>query len=203
MPTARPAGAHGSRDLQAHLDEHLRVAQAFGQQALPAVERFAELVIEALARGNKLLAFGNGGSAADAQHLTTELLGHYRADRRALPAVALTTDSSALTGIGNDYAFDEIFARQASALVVAGDVAVGFSTSGESENVLRGLRAAGENGASTVALTGAAGRLAQAADLAIVVPSRATPRVQEVHVLVIHLICERIDEWATDRAERR
>lgn len=183
-------------DLRSLADEHLRVAQGFTRASLPDVERLAEMVVAALAEGHKILTFGNGGSAADAQHFAAELLGHFRADRRPLAAMALSTDTSTLTAIGNDYAFDEVFARQAAALAEPGDVAIGITTSGSSENVRRGLRAARERGARTVAMTGSGGDIGPLADLVIAVPSDVTARIQEMHLLTIHLVCERIDEWA-------
>lgn len=183
-------------DLRAATEEHLRTARAFADETLPAVEELATIITGALAGGHKVLTFGNGGSAADAQHFAAELLGHFRADRRPLPAVALSTDTSTLTAIGNDYAFDEIFARQAAALAEDGDVAIGITTSGTSENVKRGLRAARERGARTVALTGSGGDIGPLADLVIAVPSDVTARIQEMHLLTIHLVCQRIDEWA-------
>jgi D-sedoheptulose 7-phosphate isomerase len=167
---------------------------------LPAIAHVSRVICAALAGGGHLLLFGNGGSAADAQHFAAELVGRYRGERRPLPAVALTTDSSALTGIGNDYGFSAVFARQVTALSRAGDVVVGITTSGNSENVVRGLAAARQQGAVTVALTGAGGgRAAAAAEHALVVPSAVTARIQEMHTLIIHLLCEQIDDWAGGR----
>jgi D-sedoheptulose 7-phosphate isomerase len=184
-------------DLGASVDEHLALASAVRERLLPEVERVAARICDALAGGGTLLVFGNGGSAADAQHFAAELLGRFGAERRPLPAVALTTDSSTLTAIGNDYAFDEVFERQAAALARPGDVAVGITTSGRSPNVVRGLAAAGERGATTVALVGGGADASDLAEHVLAVPSQTTARVQEMHGLMIHLICERIDEWAT------
>lgn len=183
-------------DLGAIVDEHLDVATQLRETMLERIDAIASAITKALEAGNKLVTFGNGGSAADAQHLAAELIGHYQADRRSLPAVALTTDSSVLTAIANDYEFDEVFARQVRALVDAGDVVVAISTSGEAENVLRGVTAARERGATTVAFTGSRGRLGQLTEHTLAVPSTATARIQEMHVLAIHLISERIDAWA-------
>lgn len=183
-------------DLRAIVDEHLDVATQLRETMLERIDAIASAITKALEAGNKLVTFGNGGSAADAQHLAAELIGHYQADRRSLPAVALTTDSSVLTAIANDYEFDEVFARQVRALVDAGDVVVAISTSGEAENVLRGVTAARERGATTVAFTGSRGRLGQLTEHTLAVPSTATARIQEMHVLAIHLISERIDAWA-------
>lgn len=185
-------------NLERHLDEHRSVASQMGP-LLPAAQRVAEAICAALEAGGKLVTFGNGGSAADAQHFAAELLGHYRADRRPLAAVALSSDSSVLTAISNDYAWDDVFARQVAGLVQPGDVVVGISTSGSSENVVRGLAAARERRAVTVAMTGGAGRLGELADHVLAVPSTTTARIQEMHVLLIHLMSEVIDEWATDK----
>lgn len=183
-------------DLRAIVDEHLDVATQLRETMLERIDAIASAITKALEAGNKLVTFGNGGSAADAQHLAAELIGHYQADRRSLPAIALTTDSSVLTATANDYEFDEVFARQVRALVDAGDVVVAISTSGEAENVLRGVTAARERGATTVAFTGSRGRLGQLTEHTLAVPSTATARIQEMHVLAIHLISERIDAWA-------
>src|SRR5262249_44307253 len=149
----------------------------------PSVAHAAEMVIEAMRAGRKLLLFGNGGSAADAQHIAAEVIGRYAQDRSSLPAVALTTDSSPLTSIANDYGFEEIFARQIRGLGVPGDVAIGISTSGRSANVRRGLMAAREEGLQTIALLGGdGGGLVDLADVSIVVPSQLTARIQESHI---------------------
>jgi D-sedoheptulose 7-phosphate isomerase len=153
-----------------------------------------EACVAAIAAGHKLLFFGNGGSAADAQHLATELTVRYRQNRPAISAVALTTDTSALTAIGNDFGFDNLFSRQIEALCRKGDVAIGITTSGNSENVVRGLRVAREKGAVTVCLTGGDGGQAVAfADHPIVVPSRTTARIQEMHILLGHMLCSRLE----------
>ena len=183
-------------DLAAQLDEHLDVAARVRDTMLERIDAIATLITDALASGNKIVFFGNGGSAADAQHFAGELIGHYKADRRSLPAVALTTDTSVLTAIANDYEYDEVFARQARAIVDEGDVVVAISTSGEAENVLRGVVAARDRGARIVAFTGSRGRLGELADHTLAVPSTTTARIQEMHVLAIHLISERIDAWA-------
>jgi len=152
------------------------------------------LVAASLKGGGKLLVFGNGGSAADAQHMAAELVGRFRLERRGLPAVALTTDTSVLTALANDYGFESVFERQVRALGRLGDVACGISTSGGSANVARGLAAARELGLRTLALTGeAGGEVATAAEVAVKVPSKATPRIQEAHALVCHIICEAVE----------
>ena len=144
--------------------------------------------------GGKLLIFGNGGSAADAQHLATELVGRFTRERVALPAIALTTDTSILTAVANDYGFDRVFARQIEALGRPGDVAFGISTSGQSPSVLKALDAAGARGLTTVALTGHdGGPIGATAQIHINVPAASTPRVQEVHGTLIHAICELVE----------
>jgi D-sedoheptulose 7-phosphate isomerase len=143
-----------------------------------------------------VLLFGNGGSASDAQHVAAELVGRFARERAPLPAIALTTDTSALTAIANDYGFEEVFARQVRALGRPGDVAVAISTSGNSPNVLRGAEAAREMGMTVVALTGAGGgALAAASDLCVNVPSDDTPRIQECHLTVEHVLCEAVENF--------
>jgi D-sedoheptulose 7-phosphate isomerase len=186
--------------VKRYMEEHLAVAQQVAESMLPQVDAVADRIVEALALGGRVYVCGNGGSAADAQHFASELTGRYRRERRPLPAVALTTDSSALTCIGNDYTFADVFARQVEALVREGDVVVGITTSGNSENVLRALEAAKRLGAHTVGLTGGTGgKLASMADQSLVVPSPTTARVQEMHILFIHMLCERIDDWALSK----
>ena len=156
-----------------------------------AIAAAAEAVARCLDRGGKVLVCGNGGSAADAQHLAGELVGRFKTNRRPYPAIALTTDTSVLTGIANDFGYEQVFSRQVEALVEAGDVVVGISTSGESENVVRALEVARRLGATTVALAGRdGGRLAPLGHHAIVVPSHDTPRVQEAHIAIIHILCD-------------
>jgi D-sedoheptulose 7-phosphate isomerase len=168
----------------------------------PETEAAAQACIMALRGGGKLLTCGNGGSAADAQHFAAELTGRYRRERRPLPALALTTDSSALTCIGNDYAFEEVFARQAQALVQPGDVLVGITTSGNSKNIIRALQVARERGAVTIALTGeAGGQAAELADIALKAPSDRTAHIQEMHILLIHVLCETIDDAFVQETE--
>ena len=159
-----------------------------------AIVAVADAMIASLKQGGSVLVFGNGGSAADAQHFAAELLGRYEQERRALPAIALTTDSSALTAIGNDYGFDRVFARQLEALGKNGDVAIGISTSGNSPNVLRALEAANDRGLITVALTGKGGKAGSIAAHHIAVQEERTARVQEVHATVLHVICELVEK---------
>lgn len=163
----------------------------------PVIVRAGALMVEALAAGGKILSCGNGGSAADAQHFAAELLNRFERERRPLAAVALTTDSSTLTSIANDYSYDEVFAKQVVGLGRRGDVLFGISTSGNSGNVLRAIEVAHENDVAVVALTGRdGGRMAAAlidGDVEIRVPAESTARIQEVHLLVLHCLCDLID----------
>lgn len=175
--------------------EGARALEAFGVTAAPSLVRLARTAAQALGAGGKVLAFGNGGSAADAQHLAAELVNRFRIDRAPLGAVALTTDSSVLTAIGNDFGFDQVFEKQVLALARPGDVAVGITTSGKSPNVLRGLAAARERGCLCVGLTGQAGAvLAPLCDYLFEAPSAATPRVQECHAAWVHAFCGLVED---------
>jgi D-sedoheptulose 7-phosphate isomerase len=198
VTSLRSAPAALAVDLAAGLDEHLQVATA-ARDILPALAEVEAAVLASFASGGRLFAFGNGGSAADAQHLAAELVGRFLRPRAPLSAIALTTDTSTLTGIGNDFSFEDVFARQVAAHAQAGDVVIAFSTSGGSENVVRGLAAAREAGATAVLFTGRDGGRARAeADLVVAVPSATTARIQEVHALFIHLLSDRIDAWAAE-----
>jgi D-sedoheptulose 7-phosphate isomerase len=158
------------------------------------VATVAQAMVRALQSGHKIIFFGNGGSAADAQHLAAELTGRYLKERRALAGLALTANTSSLTAIANDYSYEMVFARQIEALGSSGDVAVGISTSGKSANVLRALEVARSNRMVTVALTGnMEGQLASAVDYCIRIPSAHTPRIQEAHILTGHMLCEIIE----------
>jgi len=159
-----------------------------------AIVRAADAVVTALRQGRKVLAFGNGGSAADAQHFVAELVGRYEVERRAWPAIALSTDTSVLTAIGNDYGFDRVFARQVEAHGQAGDVALGITTSGRSPNVLRGLETANARGLVTIALTGQGGEAGQMATIHLGVDEGRASRVQEVHITMLHILCELVEE---------
>ena len=175
--------------------EHVRLLDAFLERHATDLERLAVWCSDALRAGGKLLFFGNGGSAADAQHLAAEFVNRYDRDRRALAAVALATDGSVLTSVGNDSDFRRIFARQIEALGRPGDVAVGITTSGSSPNVLLGLATARAAGLRTAALLGRDGGEARSiVDLALVVPGVETARIQEIHILAGHLVCERVEE---------
>lgn len=181
--------------LQLQLEEHATVVRGM-DALLPKVERVARALCESFAAGNRLYTMGNGGSAADALHFAEELLGRFRRDRRPLPAGSFVADPTGLTCISNDYGWDNVFARQAEGLVRRGDIVVGISTSGNSENVVRAMQTARNLGAVTVALTGSTGgKLAGMADHLLNVPSLTTARIQEMHIFMIHLLCERVDDW--------
>jgi D-sedoheptulose 7-phosphate isomerase len=160
---------------------------------LKMAETISTGIAEAFKAGRKLLLFGNGGSAADAQHIAAEFMNRFLIERPPLPAIALTTDTSVLTSIANDYAFDEVFSKQVKALGKKGDVALGITTSGSSGNVLKALRAAKKLGMITIALTGEGGKAASLADIPLQIPSRSTPRIQEAHIAVGHILCDLTD----------
>jgi len=164
-------------------------------EVVSLIAKVSELLVDTVDKGNKILLFGNGGSAADAQHIAAEFVGRFAFDRPALPALALSVNSSCVTAIGNDYGFDLVFSRQIEALARSGDLAIGISTSGNSSNVLHGLSTAREKGLRTVAFTGCAGgKLKNAADYCICAPSNETPRIQECHILIGHIISELVEE---------
>ena len=181
--------------LKRSLEEHLKTIQVLLGSRLAEIEAAGSLIWDALKSGNKILLCGNGGSAADAQHIAAELVGRYELQRRAFPAISLTTDTSALTAVSNDYGYEEVFARQVEALAVAGDVLIAISTSGKSPSVVKAADQARARGCKTVALTGCSGEpLTSHCDLAVVVPSDRTSRVQEAHITIGHLWCEMIDQ---------
>ena len=182
--------AQVTASLKEGADLRMKVALECG----PAIVRAAMLMTQCLRAGGKLLFFGNGGSAADAQHLAAELVGRFDLERRGLPAVALTTDSSILTAVGNDYGFDRVFSRQIEALGQAGDVALGISTSGNSPNVIAGLKQAASQGLRTIGMAGKdGGLLRQCCDIPLIVTSQNTARVQECHITIGHLLCELVE----------
>ena len=185
--------------IRAAIQESVEVKTRLLAETNPTLAPIAAAMAEAFRNGGKVVLFGNGGSAADAQHVAAELVNRFLMERKALPALALTTDSSILTAMANDLGFDCVFARQVEALVRPGDVVVGLSTSGNSENVLQGLRAARECGATTVGLTGRdGGRLKDVADICFCAPSGNTPRIQETHITVLHAICEAVERELFD-----
>ena len=181
-----------SRVITEHFENHRQAVE----RSLPAlqaiVHRTGEIIIDALKAGHKVLVFGNGGSASQASHLAGELIGRYSRSRKPYPAVALVGDPGVLTCIANDFGYEALFERQAEALAQPGDIAIGFSTSGKSPNVLAGLKAARRQGAVTIALTGAAGLAGEAAHV-LAVPSATTAHIQEVHLMILHLWCELLE----------
>ncbi len=180
-------------DIRQALLESMDVKQKLLISA-PLIQAIAACLIGVLQNGQKILVCGNGGSAADAQHMVAELVGRFTARRRAFPAIALTTNSSILTAWSNDYSYETVFARQVEALAQAGDALIGISTSGNSLNVLRAIEAAKARDVYTIGLAGEGGRLAHMADLCLCVPSRSIPRIQEAHITVIHILCALIEE---------
>jgi D-sedoheptulose 7-phosphate isomerase len=186
-----------SEAIRRMVEESLELKKSFFAAAGPSIEDLARMLCRAFASGNKLLIFGNGGSAADAQHIAAELVGRFRRERDPLPAVALTTDSSVLTCVANDYGYDQVFARQVRALGRPGDIAIGISTSGNSPSVLHAMSAAHEMGLTTVAFTGGdGGKLGSLAKIHLNVPHRLTDRVQEVHIMIGHILCQLVeDAW--------
>jgi D-sedoheptulose 7-phosphate isomerase len=180
--------------IQKRFGETERIKKRFLDENLSRLVTIVKLTADALENGNKILLFGNGGSAAEAQHLAAEFVNRFIMERPPLPAIALCTDSSIVTSIGNDYSFAEIFSKQITALGREGDVAVGISTSGNSANVIRAIEAANEMGMETIALTGNdGGDLAKMANYSLIVPSSSTPCIQEVHMAVGHILCEMVE----------
>lgn len=174
---------------------HLETIQKVVVSMQDKLESASKLAVETLKNGNKILLCGNGGSAANAQHIAAELTGRYKTERRGLPGIALTTDTSVLTAIGNDYGYDRIFDRQVEALANKGDLLIGISTSGNSKNVINALKIAKEMGCKTLGLSGRnGGAMNDVCDLNLVVPSNNTPRIQEIHILFGHTICQIIDD---------
>lgn len=184
------------------IEESIATKRRVLQEQVAVIDEIAHVLINALRQGNKVLIFGNGGSAADAQHIAGELVSKFRRERRALPSISLTTDTSILTSIGNDFGYDYVFARQIEALGRAGDIAWGISTSGNSPNVLRAMKAAREQGMITIGFTGqGGGNMTSTADFCFRVPSQSTPRIQEAHITAAHILCELIEQefYAADQ----
>ena len=182
-------------EISKALRESIQVKEAVLAHQVSLIEEMAGMIITVYKNGGKVITFGNGGSAADAQHLAAELVGRFKLERKGLPALALSVNTSTLTSIGNDYGFEYIFSRQVEALANKGDVCIGISTSGRAKNVIAGIKRAKAVGARTIAFTGGdGGELARLAELSFVVPSSDTPRIQEVHITVIHLICEEVEK---------
>jgi len=180
--------------IKFEFEEHLKTSKATFELITHSVEIAAKLCINCIQDRKKILLFGNGGSAADAQHIAAELVGRYKTERKGLAAIALTTDTSALTAIGNDYGYDHVFDRQIEALANQGDVAIGISTGGGSPNVVSALRLAKKLGCKTIGFSGRdGGEMNDICDSNIVVPAQDTPRIQEMHIVIGHTICHLID----------
>ncbi len=193
MTTEKASDSESLIDIQALLEDHSRVISSL-KGLTPTIQQIAVKLTACLKNGGKVLWMGNGGSAADAQHLAAELVVRFTRERRAFAAIALTTDTSILTAAANDYSFEQIFARQINGLCVPGDAVVGISTSGNSPNVLAGIDAANRIGAFTVALTGNnGGKMMDKANICLDVPSSVTARIQEAHVLIGHILCDWIE----------
>jgi len=183
--------------IENEFNEHIKVANSI-HCLTDAVAISAQLCIDCLKSGGKILLFGNGGSAADAQHIAAELVGRYKVERKSLPAIALTTDTSALTAISNDYGYIHVFDRQVEALANKGDIAIGISTSGNSINVINALKVASKLNCNTIGLSGHdGGEMNKICNINLSVPSEDTPRIQEMHILIGHTICHLIDQKFT------
>ena len=188
--------------ILANIDESIVTKQRLKSE-VDNILKLCEMVIECLDKGGRVLLFGNGGSAADAQHIATEFVGRYLVERNALPAIALSTNTSSLTAIANDYGYDHVFERQVQALCNRNDLVIGISTSGTSKSVLLGLGAARKRGARTVGLTGlSGGRMSEVADLVVRVPSDSTPRIQESHIMIGHIISQVAELHTKDSSSR-
>ena len=182
-------------DYLSLIEEHERAIADMKTECLADISRFAEVCREAIAAGHTVYLMGNGGSACDCQHFAAELVGRFQKERRAMASVALTTDTSILTALANDYGYEAVFVRQVEALVQAGDVVVGITTSGNSPNILKALAKARELGAVTVGLTGrTGGKMKDLCDICIRIPADVTARIQEAHLLVEHMVCQRLEE---------
>lgn len=180
-------------DIRQIFSESIEVKQKLMASPL-LIQQIADRLFDVLQNGQKIMVCGNGGSAADAQHMAAELVGRFAMERRAFPVIALTTNTSTLTAWSNDYDYETVFSRQVEALAQTGDALIGISTSGNSPNVLRAVQAAKSRNTYTIGLTGTGGQLANLADLCLCVPSHSTPRIQEAHITVIHILC-----WLIER----
>ncbi len=181
--------------IEFELNEHLKTSKATLESIGESLEVAAKLCIDGLKNGGKILLFGNGGSAADAQHIAAELVGRYKVERKGLPAIALTTDTSALTSIGNDFGYSHVFDRQVEALANKGDVVVGISTGGSSGNVISALQLAKKLGCQTIGFSGrGGGEMNELCDVNLVIPAEDTPRIQEMHIVIGHILCHIIEQ---------
>lgn len=175
------------------LDESTRIKSDFVKSNIDNIIKGAGIIASSFAKGHKLMVFGNGGSAADAQHIAAEFVNRFNIERSPLAAIALTTDTSVITSIGNDYDFDEIFSKQITALGKKGDLAIGISTSGNSKNIIKAVHAAKKSGVFTIGMTGSGGKLSESADLVFAVESGHTARIQETHITLAHILCDLVE----------
>jgi D-sedoheptulose 7-phosphate isomerase len=186
-------------NLKISIEESSKIIQGLTKLA-PQIETAISMITKSLSKGNKVILFGNGGSAADAQHIAAELMGRFKLERQSYPAIALTTDTSCITAISNDYSFNIVFSRQCESLVQKGDVVIGISTSGNSINVKKGLETAKKRGATTIGLLGSGGgSIGRLVDVPLIVKSSSTPRIQEAHRTIYHIICEQVEKEMTKK----
>lgn len=184
------------------IKESIAVKESVLKNNIDEIIKIAESAINCLKDGNKIILFGNGGSAADSQHIAAELVGRFQKERRGLAAISLTTNTSIMTAIGNDYGFDEVFSRQIEAIAKKGDLVIGISTSGKAKNVIAGINKAKAMGLKTVGLAGVdGGELAKTVDISLIVSSKVTARIQEAHIIIGHIICELVEKQISAFAE--
>lgn len=182
-----------NKKIEAEINESIKILQE-SKTLAPQIDKVIKIITQCFKAKKRLVLFGNGGSAADAQHIAAEFIGRFKAERKSLGAIALTTDTSILTALGNDYSFDIIFSRQCEALVSKGDVAIGISTSGNSLNVINGIQTAKQKGAKTIGILGSGGgKLKKIVDISLIIPSTSTPKIQEAHRVITHIICEFVE----------
>ena len=190
-----------SREIANRLEESAQVKKAVAKSMVSEIGRMVNFILTAYKAGGKAVLFGNGGSAADAQHIACELVGRFMLKRQAFPAIALTSNTSTLTAVANDYGYETVFSRQVEALVNEKDIVIGISTSGDSPNVVEAIEMAKGKGAKTIGLTGGSGgKLAKVADVALIVPSDITPRIQEAHITIGHIVCELVEKELANTA---
>lgn len=188
--------------IKKEIENNIKATQTALETLSPIINDVAKTMIKVLKEGKKILICGNGGSAADSQHFAAELTGRYKRERRGLKAISLTTDTSALTAIGNDYGYDVVFSRQAEALLDSGDILIGISTSGNSKNIINALESANKLGCITISLSGRdGGKMKSVCDYNIIAPSDDTPRIQEIHILCIHILCELVEKAFVEKKD--
>ena len=188
--------------IEKHFEESILVIEK-AKKLKKEILNITNVIVHSIENKNKIIIFGNGGSAADSQHFAAELVGRYKIERKSLPAIALTTDTSILTAIGNDYSFDHVFTRQCESLVNKGDIVIAISTSGNSKNVINGLKTAKKFGAKTIGLLGnKGGKISKIVDISIIIPSNSTPRIQEAHRTVYHIICELVEDSISSNKDK-